>query len=863
MYKKFLVLFLCFILCCTNTIYVDAANNSTQGGSGLTTSQEEDSSLNLDLSMQIQQRNRLDKSKAYTTSQFPLVKTGQQVKTLTDSYGATHSITNKGISTYTSTQNLLSLEYSSSSSSFKDSYLDLIFFVDDGKGNVSSVGAVTWDVYGGNSGNLGAYYDKAYYANKEYVYLALGVYDSESSTSYSDAAFFKVSNPDYASKPQPTGNGNQFVVISNESVDGTKTQSTGTFNVNNAKYSKSEVLPQEAYQMDAVLPFDTTKNIDKLLNKNTRSGVSKAYTIGDIKEFNVANFVTNQYQSLSAKLCYSGSKVNVWVNNNQITNEQANSLGKEFDSKIYGMITTNFGKESDVDKDGKINILCYDIQDGFSGSGGYIAGYFDPQDLYNVNYSNKSEMFYIDTYPTMYSTSTTKDVSKAYSTLAHEFQHMVNFNNAILVEGGKEQMDVWMNEGLSMAAEQIYTGSVLKDRISYYNSSASIKNGHSVLYWDEDGDVLSNYSLSYLFLQYFKIQSGQGDKIFLEMQKLKNNNYKDMESLIKKYIDPNMTFGQFMTNFRIALLLKQNSGLYGFRNVAGFNAINTQTYLGSPTTLRGGGALVKPLTGTGIKVPSNKGTNVTYTVVDKSGKTTNTKPVIKGASNKTIKLGDKFDPKAGVTATDKEDGNLTSKIVITGSVNTKKVGTYKITYSVTDRDKNKVSKTITVKVLKKFKTFSVDSIDKTQKTLTGKGVSGAKVQAYVNGKAVGKSAKVSSKGNFKLTLPKKYAANTKIVIKMSKSGYATVEKTVKVLNTFGTFTVSSITSKTTKITGKGLKGATIKVYVSGKQIGKTVKVSSKGKYTIVIPKQKAGKTVIVKMGKSGYRTVEKKVTVKK
>lgn len=863
MYKKFFVLFLCFILCCTSTIYVDAANNSTQGGSGRSTSQGEDSSLNLELSMEIQQRNRLDKTTVYPTSQFPLVKTGQQVKTLTDSYGATHSITNKGISAYTSTQNLLSLVYSSSSSDTKDGYLDLIFFVDDGKGNASSIGALTWSVYGGNYGNLGAYYDKAYYSNKEYVYLELGVYGSDSSTSYSDVAFFKVSNPDYVSKPQPTGNGNQFVVISNESVDGTKTQSTGTFTVNNAKYSKNETLPQEAYQLDAVLPFDTTKNMDKLLSKNTRSGVSKAYMVGDIKEFNVANFENNQYQSLTAKLCYSGTKVNVWVNNNQITNEQANSLGKEFDSKIYGTITNNFGKESDVDKDGKINILCYDIQDGFSGSGGYIAGYFDPQDLYNVNYSNKSEIFYIDTYPTMYCTSTTKDVSKAYSTLAHEFQHMVNFNNAILVEGGKEQMDVWMNEGLSMAAEQIYTGSVLQDRISYYNSSTSIKNGHSVLYWDEDGDVLSNYSLSYLFLQYFKIQSGQGDKIFLEMQKLKNNNYKDMESLVKKYIDPNMTFGQFMTNFRIALLLKQNSGLYGFRNVAGFNATNTQTYLGNPTTLRGGGALVKPLTGTGIKVPSNKGTNVTYTVVDKSGKTTNTKPVIKGASNKMIKLGDKFDPKAGVTATDKEDGNLTSKIVITGSVNTKKIGTYKITYSVTDRDKNKVSKTIIVKVLKKFKTFSVDSIDKTQKTLTGKGVSGAKVQAYVNGKAAGKSAKVSSKGNFKLTLPKKYAANTKIVIKMSKSGYATVEKTVKVLNTFGTFTVSSITSKTTKITGKGLKGATMKAYVSGKQIGKTVKVSSKGKYTIVIPKQKAGKKVIIKMSKSGYRTVEKKVAIKK
>lgn len=55
-----------------------------------------------------------------------------------------------------------------------------------------------------------------------------------------------------------------------------------------------------------------------------------------------------------------------------------------------------------------------------------------------------------------------------------------------------------------MAAEQIYTGAPLNDRIDYYNEDADITKGHSLLYWDYEGDTLANYSLSYLFMEYLK-----------------------------------------------------------------------------------------------------------------------------------------------------------------------------------------------------------------------------------------------------------------------------------------------------------------------------------------------------------------------
>ena len=76
------------------------------------------------------------------------------------------------------------------------------------------------------------------------------------------------------------------------------------------------------------------------------------------------------------------------------------------------------------------------------------------------------------------------------------------------------------------------------------------------------------------------------------------------------------------------------------------------------------------------------------------------KPVIKlnGSSNITIKVNEYFtDP--GATATDNKDGDLTSKIVVTGKVDTSKPGTYKITYTVEDEAGNKatVTRTVTVK----------------------------------------------------------------------------------------------------------------------------------------------------------------------
>lgn len=81
--------------------------------------------------------------------------------------------------------------------------------------------------------------------------------------------------------------------------------------------------------------------------------------------------------------------------------------------------------------------------------------------------------------------------------------------------------------------------------------------------------------------------------------------------------------------------------------------------------------------------------------------TKNNKPVI-SAKDKKVTIGETFSTKEalnGVTAYDKEDGDITNKIkIIENTVNTKKIGKYKVTYEVSDSNGNKVTKTINVTV---------------------------------------------------------------------------------------------------------------------------------------------------------------------
>lgn len=117
--------------------------------------------------------------------------------------------------------------------------------------------------------------------------------------------------------------------------------------------------------------------------------------------------------------------------------------------------------------------------------------------------------------------------------------------------------------------------------------------------------------------------------------------------------------------------------------------------------------------------------HVTYKAINDAGVTstkirtvkviTNQRPVIE-AKNITKYLDDSFDYRDGITALDSEDGDLTDKIIVEGTVDTSKVGNNTLTYTVSDLDGQTTIKNITVTVEER-EFLSKDSIFKLDKLL--------------------------------------------------------------------------------------------------------------------------------------------------
>ncbi|HHT7239845.1 M4 family metallopeptidase [Bacillus cereus] len=107
-------------------------------------------------------------------------------------------------------------------------------------------------------------------------------------------------------------------------------------------------------------------------------------------------------------------------------------------------------------------------------------------------------------------------------------------------------------------------------------------------------------------------------------------------------------------------------------------------------------------------VVDSQGVNATATqtvIVEENGETPDMEPKLTVPVGATMNVGDSFDPMAGVSATDKEDGDLTSKVTVDGKVDTSKAGTYVLTYTITDSKGHEVTakQTVTVRAREEVK----------------------------------------------------------------------------------------------------------------------------------------------------------------
>lgn len=197
------------------------------------------------------------------------------------------------------------------------------------------------------------------------------------------------------------------------------------------------------------------------------------------------------------------------VTGSHLQQDYIEQLGKAFDV-FYNLETSYFGTPTgslgDIDGNEMVYILITEL-DKYS-DGSWIAGYFHgvhelPRSMDNS--SNEKEMIFITTYkPSDLSDSEWLSIIKG--TLAHEFQHLIFFNNRILKYNTEAEYnsEIWINEGLSMVAEDLVImggpglhNSDLDLRVKDYLANSA---GNSLCTW---GNTVADYSPAYMFMRYY------------------------------------------------------------------------------------------------------------------------------------------------------------------------------------------------------------------------------------------------------------------------------------------------------------------------------------------------------------------------
>jgi len=207
-----------------------------------------------------------------------------------------------------------------------------------------------------------------------------------------------------------------------------------------------------------------------------------APAVGSQKSFFVCTTTScDDFVSVSATARAVANKVAIYVDNdmdgdvryappaNGYTNSELADFATLFDNYLYPIDTLNFGRESDIDANGVVQVLLTPrinaLSDNCNETESVILGYFFALDLLSDPHSNNGEVFYSLVPDPLNSQCTIRKGDFAKPNLAptfvHEFQHMISFNQHALVRDGSSE-ETWLNEGLSHYAEEL-AGRIVPD----------------------------------------------------------------------------------------------------------------------------------------------------------------------------------------------------------------------------------------------------------------------------------------------------------------------------------------------------------------------------------------------------------------
>jgi immune inhibitor A len=224
-----------------------------------------------------------------------------------------------------------------------------------------------------------------------------------------------------------------------------------------------------------------------------RTVPSGPFAVGDKQTFNASNVDQNRNFKVDATLQYLTDHAYFWVEDGvSLNSRDMRNLADTFESQIYPTDRDYFGSEwtPGVDGDPRIHVL-FAKNLGLS-----IAGFFSSADEYPPQaheYSNAHEIFFLNAdYPQLRRSFT-------YGILAHEFQHMIHWNQDL-------NEDVWLNEGLSELAAFLNGYD-----LAGYDYSFATDTDLQLTSWPHDfhDDTIPHYGAGFLFVDYFLDRFGK------------------------------------------------------------------------------------------------------------------------------------------------------------------------------------------------------------------------------------------------------------------------------------------------------------------------------------------------------------------
>ncbi len=287
--------------------------------------------------------------------------------------------------------------------------------------------------------------------------------------------------------------------------------------------ARNETLPPIGHVTDILNEREDARLALESYHERRRLGLQvaaktgKVYEVGETRQFyvHVSTLDSTTRTKKSFELKQQSSVANIWVELGELQNghvkdevlaELSHALLTATPEGSYnpnqGIIANNnevFGNPPDVDGDGLVDILLYDVPDLNEGT--VVAGFVWGGDLCTANtspsgcseFSNQADVLYLDTNPLL----TELPVETLLEVAAHEYQHLIHF-------AYDDKEATFVNEGLSEWAERLngYRG-----RTITYLSSESERN-ISLFTWRTGADVLKDYARGSLFTTYLAERVG-------------------------------------------------------------------------------------------------------------------------------------------------------------------------------------------------------------------------------------------------------------------------------------------------------------------------------------------------------------------